>query len=308
MGKEINKILLDLNNISFHYINSSMAAFHLDHDPFMKVFQLMTERTWLTSKSESVIQLLNSCDNDTQQELIISLIKRFSVVTSQDLEKSCRAMARKVVECWGGTSANCRLIAIADEKRSEIDGSQAILNQLKPQFADYDFKEENFISSIGQGAFNIQDGQIAVLFDDFIGSGLTIQGKLRYFLKKIADFNKKDVKIKILGLATMEFTYNQFIEDGYEIYCPILLQKGINGYYKGPELRQKVEDMTLMEDKLSKRSIHGDLKEYLFGFQRSETIFTIEGANISDNVFPIFWWPTWEKGEKRKVMFRRLAT
>lgn len=61
--------------------------------------------------------------------------------------------------------------------------------------------------------------------------------------------------------------------------------------------------MYKLEDKLSK--VYEGRKLPRLGFSRAESLYSREGGNTPNNVFPVFWWPFLETRKQRKVMFIR---
>ena len=80
------------------------------------------------------------------------------------------------------------------------------------------------------------------------------------------------------------------------VHCGIELQKGITEAIPQAERNRAIEAMLELESRLlPPRRIprHADDISYNFGYGQSEALFWIEGANIPNNVFPIFWWETY---------------
>ncbi|MBW4890001.1 hypothetical protein KXQ82_09750 [Mucilaginibacter sp. HMF5004] len=285
----------------------TIQGYTIEEIPFLKMLSLMLDIPWLQLKSKEVVELYNFCDTTAQQDLIVSLLRRFIHINSSKLEQMGLDISSHVVNNWKLTFDKTLFIAIADEKKDELDGSQAYLNSLKNKFDD-NWTRDNFVKSIGIGYHNIQDRQTAILFDDFIGSGETIKRQYLWFKNKMADIGKPNVEIKIVSYAIMESVYYNLISDGIVIYSPLKIKKGISEY-EGYNDVQKTESLKLMldlEDKLEDTIKNIKLKNYSLGYGLSESIYAVEGYNISDNVFPVFWWPEEKKKSKRRTLFRRL--
>lgn len=283
-----------------------MSAKRIDEDAFYKVFPLIKSKEWIASKSKNLLELFNTCDTSEQQDLIVHLLDKFELVTSSELEKIGTDVANYIENVWELNPATTFIIATADNKdRNHVDGSVAFLQNLKNKFSDDDWIEDNFVSTIGKGATTIKSGNTAILFDDFIGSGETILRKYVWFADKMKN-TKKKVDIRIVTYAIMKEALEMLKSKGISIYAGLELEKGISGHFSEPLLTIYKEGMLSLEKKLKQDIGKYYLDSYSLGYKKCETIFCFESNNISDNVFPIFWWPKFSSDEKRNPFFKRL--
>jgi hypothetical protein len=278
----------------------------LDHDTFYTIFSLIRQQEWLSGKSKAVIELYNLCETDLQQNLIVDLLTRFKYLNSSSVNNNGIKITDKVITEWKCNAENCLMIAIADTQEGKIDGSQGLLNSLKEKFADFDFTNDNFISSIGKGAHKIKSNQTAILFDDFIGSGETIDRKIRWFIDKLKNLKKSNVTIKVVCYGLMRYAIETFKNNNVDFYSPEILDKGISDYYPEHLRELYLEEMLKLEEKLETVSKNIHLSAYSLGYKKSEAIYKLEAFNVSDNVFPIFWWPEVKEKLKRSTLFNRL--
>jgi hypothetical protein len=115
---------------------------------------------------------------------------------------------------------------------------------------------------------------------------------------------KNNVIVKAVAIAGMEAASNALHGLNVECYCPVWLKKGISERFDGVELQQYTDNMKELEENL----LHKFNGLYLpsFGYKKSEALFCLEGHNVPNNVFPIFWWPILKDKSRRTTIFNRL--
>lgn len=268
---------------------------------FLRLSNLNMEYKWLLDNPEGLFELWCLTDDDKQKNLIELLIKNFVYIDGQKLTMACRDIATQIENTWSLTPNNTYLAAICDN--SNPDGSQSLIQNLKNKFS-VGWRESNFYNSIAVGVNEIPNSSYLILIDDFIGTGNTIKRKMKYVRSVLEDKVFSDVKIKIVSLAAMNFSkdiLNTLEVDYYSVYW---LDKGISEQLEEPLRASATMSMEQLEDKLQKRHQGRSLPN--FGYKRSESLFSLETANIPNNVFPIFWWPSLKEGIERATIFRRI--
>lgn len=281
------------------------AAAQIDPHDFKMLYDLNRACRWLESEYESLIELWNMCDSSGQRNLITDLLKRFVLVDSQKLVEYSRNVADTIVTCWHLSPDKTRIVAVSDT--AEADGSQAFLNSLKNKFASFEgWSEKCFINNIGIARKTAKDGWTYILLDDFFGTGKTIERRVRWFLRELRKSGKQNVKVNAVAVGGMRDAQIVLNALGIDYYCPVWLDKGISGHYKGANLTTSVSEMRVLERKLSRRHFGWYLSSYNFGYGRSEALFCVHAFNVPNNVFPVFWWPKERNGKKRKTIFSRL--
>jgi hypothetical protein len=276
----------------------------LDPSDFYKLTELIIECPWIQSEAHSLADLWNLCESPKEEELIIDLIKRFTCLNDVLLKKQCEKVRKFIIEDWELKSDYSFIIAVSDDL--EADGSQYFLNLLKGHFAAIpNWKERNFKNTIG-AIHEIQDSSTIILLDDFIGTGKTIIRKVKWVQKTLLEAGKRKMKIKIVAIAGMEFSKYNLDELNLDYYAPIWLKKGISDHYEGIELYDAIKSMETLESKLKSKYNNKNLRDFVFGYGRSESLYSINTNSVPNNVFPIFWWPVLSDGLHRKTLFNRL--
>jgi len=274
----------------------------IDPESFYQLMRVTRKQSWLEDESKALIELWNFCEYNSERELIIDLLMRFYYLTSLELKRCGIKIAEYILQEWKLQSKDTLIIAVSD--KSEADGSQMFIQSIKNKFILDEWSEKNFINNIGDGERATHDNFNVVLLDDFIGTGNTIVRRINWFKKIIDKKGKKNVSIRVVCLAALEIAAPKIDLLKIEYYSPIWLKKGISDYYKDEGLKKALEDMKRLESHFAPE-YRGKLLPR-FGYEESEAIFTVEAFNVSNNVFPVFWWPALMNYELRNTVFRRL--
>ena len=88
-----------------------------------------------------------------------------------------------------------------------------------------------------------------------------------------------------------------------QFFAGMFLKKGISGYETGRTLYRAYKDMLRLERRINRDRT---AKEFPFGFNRAQALFALKARkNISNSVFPVFWWPSLPDGQIRQTIFQR---
>ena len=277
----------------------------MNPEDFFKVGDLLKKQIWLEDVCEALIELWNLCEHNNERNLIYELLLNFLCLDLKKLNKYCKDISKHVCDEWGINSESTKIVALCDEKTP--DGSQFFIQLLKNKFAGrYKWTEKNFLnnlSTIGQAPYRLKAGQNLILIDDFIGTGNTVKRKIKWLKSKI---NKPDIKIFLVSLACMQGALNVIKSLEIEFFAPLILKKGISDYYEGKILKNNINNMRNLESKLHPKYKNWHLSNYNFGYGKAESLFAIEGVNVPNNVFPIFWWPLLIEERERNTILRRI--
>jgi len=277
-----------------------MNAKKIDHSLYRKIFELVRQKEWLESRDGQLVSLLNTCDTERQQALIFDLINRFHYSGDVDLRHSAARIAEIISKEWKLSASETKVVAIAD--KDEADGSQFLTQALRQHFSrDEGWSSSNFLSQITAVASFGADVKNVVLIDDFIGTGTKISRKFKWAEKKLGDLGCKTA-IYMCSMAAMEASKSVLDTLRGKYFSDLWLKKGISDYFEGDALTNACSDMQQLEKKLD------DLPaNYRFGFKESESIFYQEPFNVSNNVFPVFWWDRWNTSDFGAPLFNRGA-
>ena len=275
---------------------------------FIKLYTLAKEQNWLEDVFIALIELWNLCENNSEQNLIYELLLKFLCLDSKKINNYCKDISKHVCDEWSINSESTKIVALCDEERP--DGSQFFIQILKNKFADRnnwtEINFENNLTSIGKASYQLKNGQNLILIDDFIGTGNTVERKIKWLKSKIKEKNKYDIKIFLVSLACMQDALYIIKSLKIEFFTPIFLKKGISDSYKGEILKNNIDNMKNLESKLHPIYKNWRLLNFNFGYGKAESLFAIEGVNVPNNVFPIFWWPLLSEERKRNTILKRI--
>lgn len=282
----------------------TIAAERITEAALLDMIEIFNSQPWTMSMHAELTALWAICDSREQQELLKFLICRF-IVLDHALEISTCKEIDGAFQRWGLVPGNTRVVAVADG--GEVDGSTAGLQKLKNKISPAISWHSRFYSNIPAVSPDMCNGEVIVLFDDFIGTGKKFCDKVDWVLK-IAQDNGVDVSIKGVAFAGMEFGVDQVrAKCGIELFVPNLLKKGISELKPADEVASSVAIMEEIEAKLARRIKSRRLDNFLFGYGRSECLYFACNDNCPNNVFPVFWWRKLSGGGEFPTLLTRVG-
>jgi len=286
----------------------SKSSDKINHEDFIKLYELTKVQNWLEDVSIELIELWNLCEHSTERNLIYELLLNFLCLDLKKINEHCKDISKHVCNEWGLDSESTKIVALCDEKKP--DGSQFFIEILKNKFeGKNNWTENNFennSSSIGKASYKLKKDQNLILIDDFIGTGKKVNRRIEWLKSKIKENNKRNIKIFLVSLACMQGALNVIESLEIKFFAPIILKKGISDYYEGEKLKNKIQNMENLESKLHPIYKNLRLLDFNFGYGKAESLFAIEGMNTPNNVFPIFWWPLLREEKKRNTILKRI--
>jgi hypoxanthine phosphoribosyltransferase len=277
------------------------ASSTIDVNDFTRLTKLHLDYKWLTYEPQALFELWCLTENDDQKDIIEFLIKNFSYINEHSLSEGSLKIAATIESTWKLSAKDTFLTATCDDRKP--DGSQTLIQSLKNKFS-INWRELNFFNSLPISINEIPSDSNIVLVDDFIGTGDTISRKLKYVNDTIEKRGLKNITVKIVSLAAMNFT--QEVLNGLKVdyFSPNWLKKGISELVPTEKRDAATKSMEELEKKL-KKQYKGKPLPY-FGYKKSESLYALGSHNIPNNVFPIFWWPFLKGGIQRKTLFKRV--
>lgn len=276
----------------------------IDEHNFDRILDLHLNYEWLNFQRTALLELWALTDCEDEKELIEFLIRNFCYVNGNTLNQASVEFVQQIESVWKLTAENTIITAICDN--SNPDGSQMLIQIMKNKFSIHKgWRENNFSNSIAVTAYEkLKDNYVIVIVDDFVGTGQTLIRKYKWLLGRLEKQKLKGISIKVLSLASMEFSKEGIENMGIDHYSSIWLKKGISELALEDNIERYTKAMENLENKLNKKVYGKDLP--YFGYKRSESLFAFENTNIPNNVFPIFWWPELIDNLKRTTIFRRI--
>lgn len=269
-----------------------------------------SEIKWLRREryKPGLSNILNECKTTDHLWLIKELLNKFTIASSSELEDCTEKMADFIQNKWALSPTDSYICALADSDRP--DGSQSIIRSLETNLSR---SWKNSIFNNIEPALNLEKKTI-VIVDDFLGSGKKASDKIDEIIQ-YGDTNNFVFEIYVCALAGMEESY-RFLKNKIgndHVFYGIVLEKGITSLANKEDRLKAINSMIELEQPIlpiAPYPRNKKFQEYNFGYKYSEALFFQEGANIPNNVFPIFWKDNYakKKGEpklSRTPLFHR---
>lgn len=275
-------------------------------DDFHAIIRLSLKQRWLLKKEEELKALLEELRDEEKKDFIISLLENFDYLDSDIVYHLIKDIAEYIIDGSSFEEERTQLLSMTYD--DEADSGQKILDQLKmPLFREgwSDFKTVNVF---GKSVKNYKKGRNQiVIVDEFIGSGQTVINRVDYLTKNLPG----DFEYVVCVMAGMKHSIDKLLQDGYKIFCPLQLHRGISDYYDGDERERRISLMRRIEDEnLAEKIKNKFLNDYILGYGQAESLYSLEGANgnTPNSVFPIFWWKLNRENSPRKTLLTRYET
>jgi hypothetical protein len=281
-----------------------MSKTKIELNTILKLFEIFTNKKWIeiAGYEECLSRFGELIDNlkDEQIELILELTERYRWFSLNEYHSQLRILLKELHKAYLNGISKVYLFPIIKPK-DELDTKSGhavmyMLDSIKPSLGEYtniDFIKLNGFEDLAPEKLNINEGEILLLVDDFIGSGGTLNSTL--------DEIEKNDSIKqnfiILSVMIQEDTKANLTERHIRTIIGESTKKGISNFYEGDDLNNKSSIMTEIERLIPK------VKNYRFGFEKSEALVTM--AKTPNNTFPIFWKDFQKKGKLYKAPFAR---
>ncbi len=131
-----------------------------------------------------------------------------------------------------------------------------------------------------------------VLVDDFIGTGETALGAIKY-IRELYPALTDNSKISILSIVVMQQGKQEIEKNGATLYASIIRTRGIADYYIGAALTDAQNKMNAIE-----QTLKGLMPQYHFGYGQTEALVCME--RCPNNTFPIYWYTKKDAPYERK--------
>ncbi len=271
-------------------------------EDFHNVINLYSKQDWLIPKENELSELIDFCESKGKKELIFSLLDRFHYLKNKTLNMILNSIADYIINDTGFNIETSQILAITYD--DEADSSQKILDMIKMPLYQKGWRNFKTVNHYSSSIKNYKKGRFQIIvIDEFIGSGKTIRGRLKQLKNDI----QGDFEIKYCFIAGIKNTVDKLQKEGFDIFCPLLLDRGISDFYIGEGLESANSIMLELETKLAP-SINGKkIEDYSFGYGKAEALYSLEGCsgNTPNSVFPIFWWIRDKNEKERKTLLTR---
>lgn len=283
-----------------------MAHNLLPKEQSLALLDLYRKQPWLRddNRDKAVEELIGQC-NTHELFLVVDLLTRFRFVDDVEYREMIREVARRVVNTPLFTQDNTQIVGFTADK--EADSAQAMLQAIKKEFAVLGWDHPKTANMLGHSIRNLPKYPNIVLVDEFVGTGKTLEGRLKWLDAACTDAVCKGkaplgYNVSVYVLAAMEAGIDLFSGKPTPFTALVSLKRGISDYYVGKALRKACKWMLRLESTLEPE-VHGKPMP-TFGYGRAEALFGTNG-NATNNLFPVFWWPYLVGQIRRSTLFYR---
>lgn len=275
----------------------------LKKEDFTRVYNLYPKQPWLCDKESCLIELIELCETLEHKDLIIDLLSEFKYLDQKVLNTFLNYLSDCIINDSGFQEEKTIIASITAD--DSADSSQKILDYVKIPLFKMGWSNVTTVNRFNDIPKNILKGKMQIiLIDEFIGSGKTIRHRLR----STNGWPKTDFEIKFCFIAGMDYAIKDIESLGYEVYCPLRLQKGISERYSEVLALKAIKKMKELENKLAQQINSHDLKTFSLGYNDTQALYSLESClgNTPNSVFPIFWWPRYTDNHPRTTLLTRV--
>lgn len=255
-------------------------------EDFNRYYKLLPKQGWLSQKESELIGLLSTCKDEEQKRLVFSLLEEFQYVNRELLPVYLNLIAEYIINESEFDINTCQVVGMTMD--SNPDSSQWILQELKPILSRKGWNNVKITTNFNRAVSKVNKEGLnqLILVDEFIGSGQSIEGRIKY-LKEHA---KIEYQIKACFIAGMECGIDKVKNEFIEFKCFLPQLKAISDKLGGEEKLSAISDMVKLEKTLLSKINKKNLEKYSLGYNQVEALYSSYG-NTPNSVFPIFWWP-----------------
>lgn len=252
-------------------------------------------------KGDGVLELMEMCTSLEEQHLVCALLDRFAYLSDATFRDYLIQMANQITQVWGLDRDLTQIVAMTHDHRA--DSAQLILHSLKPLLAEAKWTDVPLVNRCDRASRHIRERPFVVLIDEFAGTGLTVNGRLKTIERCYKEAQLPIREIRVCLLVCMEEAKSRIEKAGAIVHASLVQKKGISGHYIGTDLAKAKKYMFRLESLLKAHLNNVPLPS--FGYGQAEALYGRSMCNVPNSVFPLFWWPCFEDGGQRKVLLYR---
>jgi hypothetical protein len=275
----------------------------LKKEDFNRVYSLYPKQPWLCEKESYLIELIELCDSLEHKDLVIDLLGEFKYLDQKVLNSYLNYLSDCIINDSGFKEEQTIIASITAD--DSADSSQKILDYIKIPLFRMGWSNVVTVNRFNAIPRHINKGKTKIiLIDEFIGSGKTLQHRLR----STNGWPNKNFEIKFCFVAGMQYAINEIEKLGYQVFCPLPLQKGISERYSEPITTSVIGRMKDLEKKLAQQINTYNINTFSLGYNDTQALYSLESClgNTPNSVFPIFWWPRYFNDTPRNTLLTRV--
>lgn len=266
---------------------------------FATMLEMTINQPWLKDRQNPLIDLIDECEKDDQQQLVFELLERFTFLDAPDFQQAIQGIA-DYIQVTLGLGPNDAAISASDNSKYS-DSSQLVVYSLKAaHWNTPDWTTNSFVSNLTHLVGSARKGNL-VLVDEFVGTGETAEKKVKWLRDELSKSGASP-KIYFGVVAGMEagLARVKTVVDG--VFAAHVLSRGISDFYPTDGIQQRLDAMLELERRLGPEGRRGMLKRHSLGYKKSESLYSRANGNTPNNVFPVFWGDVRSDGSYRRPL------
>ena len=252
-----------------------------------KGWEIPSDTSGMESRFNRFCERLSILDTKEQQ-LVIELTRRFTDISGNEYLQLIIKLLNRICDegtnVFSATKKFFILPLVAPQDFNRTKSSSFVWYYFRDELVKYNplFAGKNLVyCDIEKASWisNLETDEMVILVDDYVGSGETAVGAIKW----LVDSFKTDPKqIVILSIAAQEFGVKHISQEtGVVTYSYYQFTRGISDFYSGDQRDDYLETMNGIEDKLKVDS------EDRLGYNKSEALISL--IRTPNNTFPVFW-------------------
>ena len=262
---------------------------------FLYSIHLLFKYKWLCHLSaqldETIYFLLRTPE---RKRLLKKLLKQFKFVSYNEDDEYIRKIKEHIESVWCCNASNTIIMATKRQTDREPDGSSTLVYHLQAEMTSWN-SDAFFNAYIPKCDIVKNLKHNIILCDDFIGSGWTINNRVRDL--KVRYPNANVYVVAIAGMHQSKTNYLDKLDVPYFAACWLDagLKEGSTDY------KTMLEIESLLHPQYNTYS----LEECSMGWGKSMALYKNAKYRIPNSCFPIFWWGKLKNGREFNSLFRR---
>ena len=267
----------------------------LNVEDFFYSLSLQFRHKWLWEKSNQLDETIENIIKHVKgaKRLFRTLLRRFTYIDSLHSQNNLKAIAFQIKEEWKCDKETTLIMPVCTKNDRHPDGSLKMVYDLRTALGDW--KGKFILNYFDANDRRISSGFNVILCDDFIGSGYTINKRI----KALKGALSSGAKLYIVTLAGMEEARDTVLKQADVVYyAPIWMERGIKE-------QSKELIMLNMEAHLAPTYGTQKLRDCSLGYGKTGSLYYNKEYRIPNNVYPVFWWGALADGRRFQSLFMR---
>lgn len=288
--------IFSLSEDSEWEVLSKRSSPRMSYADYAYMIKLLARSPWLyhyyPQLEDTVIKLAKTLE---ERKLLQKLFRKFRWVSNKENGKLIGKIVHKIRENWNCTQKDTMIISTSYKEDNEPDGSLVLIYDIMNQLCQWE--DNNFVKSFSRDEIPSYNVKKIILCDDFIGSGGTIEKRVK-FIKQVLP----NVEIFVVSIACMKSALKRINKVCPYVYAPIILDPSIDVHDTSSS---DYITMVGMESKLHSKWKKYNLEQCSMGWGKAGATYKHEKYRIPNNCFPIFWWGKLVNGSDLNSIFLR---